>query len=373
MPETSRSLLLGLALAVLPAPLAQAGTPRLEGPWCLVEGEHVELLSGIGETRSLEVARRLDGFHRALLVLLPGLVSEGAAPRRFVLFEERDLFMHYAALLGAPHESDGLFLGRASNGLGLIWAGELEDPLPLLQHEYVHAILAESAPTLPLWLNEGLAELLTTAWTDGYRAEVGAPVAGYPRLLRKNPPQPLEALLVVEPRSPGYLETARKSRFHADSWIVTHYLLLGRPALAKRIPPYLRALEEGTPPAEAFERGFALSPEALRAELARYARAPKLPLLQIELPPETASRIEPAATRLDTVDTLIQLAERLAAVDDGGRGAVRAALTEARRRLERQARSRKARLREAAQPRIEALVLTEQRLLAARAREAPTR
>jgi hypothetical protein len=79
---------------------------------------------------------------------------------------------------------------RNPNGSTLtIWAGASDDvSRQIVRHEYIHALLRYHAYSVPLWFEEGLAELLSTLEVDGNDVVLGrapARVASGLRLLNE--------------------------------------------------------------------------------------------------------------------------------------------------------------------------------------------
>lgn len=114
-----------------------------------------------------------------------------------------------------------------------------------LYHEYYHALTLPIFPDLPVWLSEGLAEFYgRTQITDEY-AVVGEPDRDLLDLLKQNRLIPLDVLFSVDRKSPYYNEAQRASVFYAESWLLTHYLMIGSPDSHQLLVQYLKALAEG--------------------------------------------------------------------------------------------------------------------------------
>ena len=131
------------------------------------------------------------------------------------------------------------------------------NPYETFYHEYYHAISLPYVPGLPLWLAEGLAEffghteirekLITTGNTD-------------PLLfleLQNTSWIPLSTLFEVDRTSPYYNEGNKTSIFYAESWVLTHYLMLGnKGAHRPTFVAYLEALNQGKSSIEAATIAF---------------------------------------------------------------------------------------------------------------------
>jgi hypothetical protein len=138
-----------------------------------------------------------------------------------------------------------------------------------LYHEYYHALTVPIFPDLPLWLSEGLAEFYgRTQITDEY-VLVGEPDRDLLDLLKQNRLIPLDVLFGVDKKSPYYNEAQKASMFYAESWLLTHYLMIGSPDSHQLLVQYLKALGEGKPASESV--GAFGDLKRLQAALSSYA------------------------------------------------------------------------------------------------------
>ena len=106
---------------------------------------------------------------------------------------------------------------------------------------------------VPVWLNEGLAEHYSTyeVYRGGREATIGAAIESHLAQLNASPLLALERLLTIEHSSPLYNEGNRRSLFYAQSWALTHMLLLGGQNRTANLSAYLDQLLSGKTPAEA--------------------------------------------------------------------------------------------------------------------------
>ena len=133
-------------------------------------------------------------------------------------------------------------------------------------HEYIHLLTHANVPDLPVWLDEGISEFWSTAVLEEDAVEIGRPPARDLRVLRASRSWiPLGELLAMK-RTPDARDKKRLSLFYAQSWAVTHYLLLGGSSnhveLAPSVPVTDAAQLEGVVSAYVRARRF----RALRIE-----------------------------------------------------------------------------------------------------------
>jgi tetratricopeptide (TPR) repeat protein len=94
-------------------------------------------------------------------------------------------------------------------------------------HEYVHVLVRHSGLSIPIWLNEGLAEVYSGMGPDSGKILVGRMPADRIYTLGSSNWMRLRTLIQVTPDSPEYNEKDRAGIFYAQSCLLTHMLLLG--------------------------------------------------------------------------------------------------------------------------------------------------
>ena len=171
-------------------------------------------------------------------------------------------------------------------------------------HEYTHLRIEHLNLKLPLWLNEGMAELYSSLEAKGNQAVVGRPLETSFVLLMNKPWLDLAALFAVDTDSPYYNERDKMSIFYAQSWALTHMIALGnnyQPGYAKFVP----AIASGRPAAECFQsiygKNLAQVAQDLHAYLGQaslHAAVFDVKLGKLDLEPEVS---EPSDFSIDLV------------------------------------------------------------------------
>jgi Flp pilus assembly protein TadD len=157
--------------------------------------------------------------------------------------------------------------------------------LKVIFHEYTHLLLRHNQPYWPLWLTEGMAELYSTFQVGGKaRARLGLPVDQHVRLLADAPLWPLAGLFTITRTSPEYNERRYQGIFYAESWLLTHYLILGgNPAHKANFGQFTPLLRQGQSPEEAFTNAFRTTLPAMQDELRHYLARGKFTPLELTL------------------------------------------------------------------------------------------
>ena len=126
---------------------------------------------------------------------------------------------------------------------------------------------------LPTWLSEGLAEYYSTYdhLREGREATIGRPIESHLVQVGEGRLLPLSELIAVDDSSPLYNEGERRSVFYAQSWALTHMLLLGEPSRVKELSVFMAAIQSGAATADAWRQAFGAVD--LDRELQQYIRA----------------------------------------------------------------------------------------------------
>src|SRR5271154_5618155 len=109
------------------------------------------------------------------------------------------------------------------------------NPYDTIYHEYFHSLTAPYYPNLPVWVSEGLAEFYGNSQISDSAVQVGRADYDLIAELRQGNLIPLDVLFKVDHNSPYYNEQNKTSFFYAESWALTHYLMLGDKQTHKRM------------------------------------------------------------------------------------------------------------------------------------------
>jgi tetratricopeptide (TPR) repeat protein len=164
----------------------------------------------------------------------------------------------------------------------------LGDRLAVVLHEYAHDVFQFTLGSrLPPWLDEGLAELCGSIGSGGGSPTaarfLGRPLDTRVNNIRRAGPLPVAQLLQVNAGALATWGPRDTGRFYSTSWLLVHYLLLGRDDRRPGdVPAFLAAVETGLSPADAFREAFRVDIANIDALLAQYVQRRALPALRIE-------------------------------------------------------------------------------------------
>ncbi|MCG8455373.1 MAG: tetratricopeptide repeat protein, partial [Holophagales bacterium] len=275
-----------------------------------METVHFRLLTDAAPERGVEIARRLEDFRGVFARLAPSLELRSPAPTTLFAFRDAESYAPYKTRADAGRSRVlGQFARtRDGNYLTLDASSQLADAFTVIYHEYVHFLVTHNFPRVPLWFNEGLAEYYSTFAIDGDRAYLGEPVERHRRYLAREGDFSLDELIEADTRSDAYHDPDQVGRFYALSWALVHYLMSGGGEEIERMADYFVRLDEGEPPARAFEAAFGRYLSTVEDELRTYLQTANFATTRVGLP-----SAPPAARvlRLSPADALYHLGDLL--------------------------------------------------------------
>ena len=249
-----------------------AAAEALEKRWVETRTAHFRVI-GSGATQEVaRLAGRLEQFHQAY-AFLAGTQAVATPPVVVMAFPDHDSLKPFLPLYqGQPANLGGFFRrGWDANVIALQMTGAGRDSLETIFHEYTHLLFRRNGRVWPLWLMEGMADFYSTfEVTVDQSIRIGKPIERYLDLLRRQPLMPLEQLFAAEPDSPEYNEGDRQKTFYAQSWLLTHYLVLGNGNHRSRFSQLTSLLWLGQSPTQAFTNAFRLPLSTMQRELQAY-------------------------------------------------------------------------------------------------------
>jgi tetratricopeptide (TPR) repeat protein len=246
--------------------------------WSMVKTASLTVIGDQSPGALRDIADRLERFRVGVAALIHDADRPIPLPTVVFVFGARKSIQPFLPLArdGRPAAFAGYFHRDGDvNYIALSLEG-FDDNLPIVFHEYTHLLVRNAVRSVPIWLNEGLAEYYSTfALTSGGKtAEIGRPIVSHVRLLRERY-LPLSELITVDLSSQLYDEGVRQSIFYAEAWALTHYLMVEVPEGPAAINRYVAELAAGSTPALAFRNAFGTTPEVFDEQLRRYLAHPE--------------------------------------------------------------------------------------------------
>ena len=164
-----------------------------------------------------------------------------------------------------------------------------EENFPVATHEYMHLLIRHTEMKVPVWLNEGIAEVYSSLKPYGGKIMIGDVLPGRAYLLSQEKWLPLAKLFAVEHDSPEYNEKDRKGILYAQSWLLAHMLMLDQ-NYAKGAGKFLEAVHATQSSEKAFQSVYGKTLADVEKDLRGYykgsVRAALFPKLEKMIVPE---------------------------------------------------------------------------------------
>src|SRR6266436_4438607 len=198
--------------------------------WLEVRSPHFMVISNGSEKQARHVANQFERMRLVFHAEFPDMQVDPGTPIFVLAIKDEKGFraLEPEAYLGkGKAELDGLFMRVPDKNYVLLRLdAQGKHPYATIYHEYTHLILSKTEAWLPLWLNEGWAEFYQTTEIRANEVQLGLPSRENVLWLRQNRLLPLATLFAVDRDSPYYHEESKSSIFYAESWALTHYLMV---------------------------------------------------------------------------------------------------------------------------------------------------
>ncbi len=271
-----RRVVIALSVIALFAP----APCRAADQWIEVKSAHFTVVSNAGQGDARNLAWQMEQIRSALAVLWPwahldldrpfiviGVKDEPSmralAPR---YWEEKNSAHPTSVWIGAE---DRYYLAVRTDAKGRDYVNL--NPYLTSYFSYVSLILGQSVPKpLPLWLERGLAGVLSNTVVTDQRVQVGPPVPGYLRSLREGSHFRLADLVSMTDRSPAFRGEETQYKFDSESWALVHMLWFAdNGAHAASLQHFMDAVLAGADPDKSFREALG-PPGALEGPLNVY-------------------------------------------------------------------------------------------------------
>ncbi len=263
----------GVRFCALLCALGAAFPPAAAAEWRRLDSPNFIVIGDAGARDLGRIAAQFESFRETLSRILSARATATAVPTVVIVFPDERAFAPFQGVYqGKPVQSAGSFHGdRDFNYIAILNDGR-PGGMRVIFHEYAHLVISNTSMNLPAWLNEGLAEYYSTfeLAREGREATIGRAIESHLRVLARFRPLPLDQLLRVDRTSALYNEGDRRSVFYAQSWALTHMLLLGEPPRTGELADFVRRLSEGASDVEAWQAAF--DDVAVQQDLERYLR-----------------------------------------------------------------------------------------------------
>lgn len=317
-----RLFCLGLVAAFL-CRAAYAGPDQ----WVEVSSAHFTVITDSNEKEGRHIADQFERMRWIFQTLYPQANVDPPVPIVVIAAKNQKVFqtMEPAAYLAKGQlKLSGYFSPTDEKNYVLLQLDD-EHPFATVYHEYTHLQFRGTAAWMPLWLNEGLAEFMQNTEIQDKNVLLGEPSADDILYLRQNKLIPLDVLFKVDRSSPYYHDEWKGSVFYAESWALTHFvMMMDHDKRITRIGEYMNLLSHNEDPPVAAEKAFG-NLKQLQDELEGYIQlgnykefvlsTAAAPIDESSYKVRPLTQVEFDARRADVLSTVDREAEALTVLD----------------------------------------------------------
>lgn len=270
-----------LALFMVPHALAKPAQ------WIAVQSPLFTIYTPAGEKTARRWAVELEQFRRAMQLVV-SVPESSLRPVTVMLFPTDKEMRPFKPLEnGKPQRLAGFFVhGGDYHALALSLDDDEEaETRRTIFHEAVHWYSSAADQSLPMWLEEGVAEVYSTFRAEGEKVSFGWPLQHHLRALARGEKYDVGRHLLTARGTLEYNEGNRATLFYARSWLMAHYLLYGKGSPGRAaVARYLDGLSRQSDLELAFREAFGCTYAEFGQQLANYLKGGRHIVQQMSVP-----------------------------------------------------------------------------------------
>lgn len=289
------AILMGIATATLAA----------ETRWVKLTTPHFELYTTAGEKNGRDAVVYFE--HVRSFFLQAGIVKRiPDTPVRIIAFHSEKEYKPYQVRDFTP-----AYYMQGQSGDYIVMQSVTPDQYQVAIHEYAHLVVKHTKLRIPLWLNEGIADLFSSLRPEGRKTLIGTSLPSRAAVLAQADWMDLPALLAVQHGSPEYNERGQVDIFYAQSWLLAHMLMLSE-KYGPQFPAFLSALTQDMPAEACFQKTYGKALNDVQQDLRDYFASTgiRVGLYNINL---RKNSVEPEAAQVPALESDLVLADLLTA------------------------------------------------------------
>ena len=252
-------------------------TTSLPAKWVRVQSNDIEVLSNAGTGAAREALRRFEQIQH----VFRSRTSQRnitSLPVRIVVFKSEDDFRPFQV-----SDSAAGYYQPGNERDYIVMQVSGPDLYRVVYHEYSHLLMRHAGYRIPVWLNEGTAELFSTVAFEKSEVRIGDLIQSHILTLRDETTLDLATLLDVDHNSPHYNERGKSGIFYAQSWALVHMLNFS-PEYQPGLANFIAMVLAGEDQSRAFHQAFGKTLANVRADLAAYIRRDRFIGMRMRVP-----------------------------------------------------------------------------------------
>ncbi len=275
--------------------------------WARWTTPNFDFYSSLSRKQSALLLKQLESARQGLNQLtITG--PAGSLPLRVIAFRSQEEYGRYCA-----NAASTAYYLHSSYRNYIVMGEEASDSVTPAVHEYVHHVIHQRYSHLPLWLDEGIADVYSTVDIKNGNLRLGLPLGNRLRWLQMDGfAYNTATLLNIRLSSfTNVQHVTPRSRFYAESWLLVHMLKFS-PPYSSKFNELLRNTDRGDDPQQVLLALYNKTPEAVDQDLHQYLKSEWLPMQF--LPVAEKSIDSGTQTAIQAAETHAVLADLLSAM-----------------------------------------------------------
>lgn len=234
---------------------------RGDSSWIEVRSPHFRVASNCKPKTARHVAQEMEDIRAVFQATFTALPVDPATPLIVIALRSEDDLKSLSPLEWSHRgevRRSGFFLTTPIANYVVVWI-DPQDPnaYQAFYHEYTHLLITSTSRHVPLWLDEGLAEFYGGTSIRQHEVQLGLPDMNAFRFMQGRALIPLPTLFTVDHHSRYYNNQTLANLFYAESWALTHFLMLNDLKQgAHTLSQYFNMVNGGADPVRTGEQVF---------------------------------------------------------------------------------------------------------------------
>ena len=249
----SRLILLTLLLCT-----AMLASGRSDEPhWIRISSSHFSVVTDADEKHGREVVVRFEQMRSVFGQLLTRNRINMSEPVDIIALRSDDEYSKVVPNRQGQAIAAGFFLPGEDRNYFVLNLSK-EESWRAVAREFANVFLNYNYPPTQAWFDEGFAEYFSSLRLDNKQAQIGGDPESFTELLNATAWLAIPDLFAMHPDFSAGPESSRHTLFHAQSWIVMHYLL-GQSKLPEAGTYFDLVENQELPVGEAIQRAYGMS------------------------------------------------------------------------------------------------------------------
>ncbi|MBM3787589.1 MAG: hypothetical protein FJW30_24805 [Acidobacteria bacterium] len=265
--------------------LVAAGAALLGQKYTFFESDHFELLTDGSKGRAQEILGQFERV-RAFFVKTRGFQDPPMKPRVVVFSTEKEFREYAHSAIAAAY-----YIGLPQRDYIAIGPSASAEDKRVAVHEYVHMLNRYGDTELPIWMNEGIAELYSNIEAVGKKIRVGTPIPQHVYTVNQQW-LPLEDVVDADTKSGLYNRRQHAGPFYGIAWALVHMLTLD-PRYSAKFNELYNEIGAGSSSKDAMEKVYGKALRQIEDDARAYMKGLTINVVMFDVQFDKVDKVTP--------------------------------------------------------------------------------